>query len=744
MSKCLINNNRIFLLLSLGIIILSSLGMFSNYTFQRFTIQNNAEHYVSKYIENFDFNIKNEANSLNSFYHLIEKENLVNSYLSSNRDELYKLTKPLFDNLNKYNDLTHFYFIKPNDEVFLRVHDFAKHSDLINRFTYLKSKELQDDYYGLEFGMKNTLTLRYVHPWIVNKKLIGYIELGKEIDKITDTVSRKMDLEVFFAINKNEITNSSQTNKNYIIYKTTNINDSIINFIDSNDTSRALNFNNKNYIGYKCVLQDASDKIIGTKIILVNITNEYKELTNQSINYGIMMSIATILMLIIGYIFSKSKQERIDTTIKNLEESKNKIELLMAQQEDLLQLFNIGDSVLFKWYNDGKWSTNYVSNNVKNLFGFTKEDFLTQRIKYTDCIFPEDIENVTNELSTALSKDEGSFKHQPYRIINKNGETRWVLDYTILSKDANDKVTHFLSYLVDITEQKMVHENLKKLIDLQSNIIILTDGSELNYANKQFIKFFKYPTLEDFKKEHKCICEFFIEDNRYFHLKKIEENQNWIVEIQKLPENKCVVAMEDKYSIIHIFSVHVNNFEKDLCIISFTDISETMIEQEKLEKKVSLDKLTNTYNREYFDNNIEDILNNNLKIHLETAIVIFDIDFFKKVNDTFGHDIGDEVLKDFVNIIKSNSRFSDDVLIRWGGEEFLMLLPIKNKDALFKVLEKYRLAIENYQFDVIGKITCSIGASIHNSSLEIKSTIKEADIALYEAKSSGRNKVILF
>ena len=290
----------------------------------------------------------------------------------------------------------------------------------------------------------------------------------------------------------------------------------------------------------------------------------------------------------------------------------------------------------------------------------------------------------------------------------------------------------------------MVHKNLEKLIDLQNNIIILTNGEEINFDNKQFFTFFKYPQLDTFKKEHKCICEFFIEDNRYFHLKKIEENQNWIVEIQKLPENKCVVAMEDKYSIIHIFSVHVNNFEKDLCIISFTDISETMIEQEKLEKKVSLDKLTNTYNREYFDNNIEDILNNNLKIHLETAIVIFDIDFFKKVNDTFGHDIGDEVLKDFVNIIKSNSRFSDDILIRWGGEEFLMLLPIKNKEALFKVLEKYRLAIENHQFDVVGKITCSIGASIHNNSLEIKSTIKEADIALYEAKSSGRNKVILF
>ena len=168
-----------------------------------------------------------------------------------------------------------------------------------------------------------------------------------------------------------------------------------------------------------------------------------------------------------------------------------------------------------------------------------------------------------------------------------------------------------------------------------------------------------------------------------------------------------------------------------------------MIEQQKLEKKVTLDKLTNTYNREYFENNIEIILNNNDINNLKTAIVIFDIDYFKKVNDTFGHDIGDEVLKEFVKIIKSISRFSDDILIRWGGEEFLMILSIKNQESLFKILEKYRESIADNNFQYVGKITCSIGASIHNNLKDITNTIKDADIALYKAKNSGRNKVIL-
>lgn len=738
-----ITNNRIFFILSFGILLLSMVGIVSNYVFQRFSIQNNADYYALKYIDDFNKNMEIEANSFSNLAHIIEEKNLQKNYLLSDREEVYKSLLPLFENLKKYNDLTHFYFLKPNGEVFLRVHNYTKHSDIINRTTFLKAKALQKDYYGLEFGVLNTFTLRYVHPWIVNNEIIGYIELGKEIDRIADSLSEKMDLEIFFVIDKKEFNTTSKTDKNYVVYKTTNTNQAIKTFIDSNEISKTISFDNKTYVGFKYPLSDVSGKNLGFKVILVNLTNEYNELNKQSVYYSLIMSIGTILMLLIGYLFSQSKQKQINQAITKLELSKNEIEVLLGQQKDLLKLFNIGDSILFKWNNDEEWSVDYVSNNVQNLLEYTRDDFLNKKLKYTSCIFPEDLETVINNV-TNESKTKNFFKHAPYRIINKEGKIRWVLDHTIFSKDSNGNVSHFLGYIIDITEQKMVHENLKKLIDLQNNIIILTDGTQLNYANKQFFNFFKFSNLEDFKKEHSCICEFFIEDDRYFHLNKIDKNQNWIEEIQKVPENKSIVAMENKNSVIHIFSVHVNNFEKDLCIISFTDISETMMEQQKLEEKVNLDKLTNAFNREYFDNNIGNILNENYKNHLETAIVMFDIDFFKKINDTFGHDVGDEVLKEFVNILKLNSRFHDDILIRWGGEEFLMIVSIKDKNALFNVLEKYRDAIENHNFPTIVKLTCSIGASLHNNSKTIKDTIKESDMALYEAKTSGRNRAILF
>ena len=247
-------NIRIFFILSFGILLLSMIGMVSNYLFQRFSIQNNADYYALKYIDDFNKNMEIEANSFSNLTHIIEEKNLQNNYLLSNREETYKSLLPLFENLKKYNDLTHFYLIKPNGEVFLRVHNYSSHSDIINRTTFLKAKASQKDYYGLEFGMANTFTLRFVHPWIVNNEIIGYIELGKEIDKIANSLSEKMDLEIFFVIDKKEFNTTSKSDKSYVVYKTTNINEAITTFIDSNELSKTISYDNKTYAGFKYFL----------------------------------------------------------------------------------------------------------------------------------------------------------------------------------------------------------------------------------------------------------------------------------------------------------------------------------------------------------------------------------------------------------------------------------------------------------------------------------------------------------
>jgi len=291
-------------------------------------------------------------------------------------------------------------------------------------------------------------------------------------------------------------------------------------------------------------------------------------------------------------------------------------------------------------------------------------------------------------------------------------------------------------------ELKSANKNLEQFVDTQDNIVILTNGKELTFANKRFYQFFDYGNLEKFKKDHDCICEFFIENERFFHLGKISEDENWVEVLQTMPHSQRIVSMIGNDFKIHAFSVTINKFDAITLIVSFTDISQTILEHIELEKKTIHDKLTGAYNREYFEKNYERLISEYTQDDFKFALAVLDIDHFKLVNDNFGHDVGDYVLKHFVQTVQQFSR-SYDVLIRWGGEEFIMLFRVKSEDDLNKVLEHLRKVIELVEFDTIGHKTCSIGGTIYRDEEDIQTTIKRADIAVYDAKSTGRNKVVI-
>lgn len=123
-------------------------------------------------------------------------------------------------------------------------------------------------------------------------------------------------------------------------------------------------------------------------------------------------------------------------------------------------------------------------------------------------------------------------------------------------------------------------------------------------------------------------------------------------------------------------------------------------------------------------------------------MLILDIDDFKLLNDNHGHLFGDEVLKDIAKILTTKSRGSD-IVARWGGEEFVIILPKTNLEHATFFAEKIRQTIENFDFKKINKVTCSLGlAQFHNSDNKIE-LFKRADDALYRAKSLGKNRVEL-
>ncbi len=163
--------------------------------------------------------------------------------------------------------------------------------------------------------------------------------------------------------------------------------------------------------------------------------------------------------------------------------------------------------------------------------------------------------------------------------------------------------------------------------------------------------------------------------------------------------------------------------------------------QEKIKRLSEEDYLTRLYNRRKVHEIIETELVRSRRYDSAFAILLLDIDDFKKINDTFGHNAGDKVLVKFSSIIEQTVRESD-IAGRWGGEEFLIICPETTIDGATSLAEKLRENIDNNKFKIAGNITASIGVTGIQHGDNVKSLIQRADKALYSAKKAGKNRVI--
>jgi diguanylate cyclase (GGDEF)-like protein len=158
------------------------------------------------------------------------------------------------------------------------------------------------------------------------------------------------------------------------------------------------------------------------------------------------------------------------------------------------------------------------------------------------------------------------------------------------------------------------------------------------------------------------------------------------------------------------------------------------------EHLASTDALTGLYNRYKFSELFLSSYKTMTQRDNKMSIIMLDIDFFKKVNDTYGHNVGDKVLIQVSHAILRTLR-SIDIVSRWGGEEFMMLLPTADLDNASKLAEKIRLEIENQEIDIAGYVSVSLGVCEVREGDSMEDAVKRADDALYLAKNSGRNCV---
>ncbi len=177
---------------------------------------------------------------------------------------------------------------------------------------------------------------------------------------------------------------------------------------------------------------------------------------------------------------------------------------------------------------------------------------------------------------------------------------------------------------------------------------------------------------------------------------------------------------------------------------AFQAVVKRIRDVEKSSSELSIiDSLTGAYNRRYFDLRISEEMSRYTRHGTIYSLFIIDIDYFKKINDTLGHQVGDSVLKELVTVIKKCVR-DTDIVTRYGGEEFAIISPYTPKSGVLAQVERLRMTVGGHNFAGLGKpLTISIGVADCAGKSTAEQIIKEADASLYIAKNSGRNMCVI-
>ncbi len=304
------------------------------------------------------------------------------------------------------------------------------------------------------------------------------------------------------------------------------------------------------------------------------------------------------------------------------------------------------------------------------------------------------------------------------------------------------------SHVERITEQIQIKKNLEAQIilteeisQLQDNYLIVLDVDEkIIFGNNKFLNAFNVKDLDKFIQKYTSLQTLFVQGDEYFHPKEDDE-YSWVEQLQNIENEKRVICLSDMREENKVFIVSLATIESSShTIITFTEITTLELQKNIFKEKAYRDELTQIYNRTYFEEIFDKETAYYERENRALSFIMLDVDNFKSFNDTYGHQVGDEILFELAHLIQERVR-ETDTFARWGGEEFVLILPHATLEVAVGVAEKTRELIASHIFKNDLKITCSFGVTSFKSGDRQKSVMKRADNALYRAKESGRNRV---
>jgi diguanylate cyclase (GGDEF)-like protein/PAS domain S-box-containing protein len=341
--------------------------------------------------------------------------------------------------------------------------------------------------------------------------------------------------------------------------------------------------------------------------------------------------------------------------------------------------------------------------------------------------------------------------HGIFQNKKKSGELYWESAVISPVKDEDGTITHFLAVKEDITERKRGEEALKEsmaryraVFDSANDAIVSSDsmGNIVSW-NHAAETIFGYSKSEAIGLSLTILMPSNLQDAHRAGMARLENGGEEHM-IGKTAEVEGQRKDGSKFPL-EISLAKWQVFDNNFYTATIRDITERKRLKEELQKQATTDELTGLTNRRHFLHLTSSEMKRAIRLQRPLTIALIDIDYFKHINDTYGHASGDQALRCFTKICQKNIR-EIDVIARLGGDEFALLFPETNNEQAYVAMERIRLAITDHPFDILEKqisITISSGiASLSSDKESFDELLSRADQALYHAKELGRNRVI--
>ncbi|EAU54381.1 diguanylate cyclase domain-containing protein [Mariprofundus ferrooxydans] len=725
---------------------------------------------------------------------IVQNRDIIAALRAGDRQRLLKLAAPIYQRLHAQYNITHFYFHNAQRVNLLRVHKPEKYGDTINRFTALGAEKSGALFSGIELGPLGTFTLRSVLPVFDSGKLIGYMELGQEIDTLIQQTRAMFHVDLLMLIDKQYLERGAWeegmrmlgrpfdwnmlASKVLISQSLNEIPVTTLNRVAAVPAQEGISIgqdiilHGRTYWAGIIPVHDAGDRPVATLVVLRDMTQIIARLHTEFLLFSSVLAVMGLFVFSLFYLI-------LGRTERALSESEERFEKISESAQDAIICMD----------NDGNIS--FWNQAAETTFGYAQEEVMGKNLH--TLIVPERFRDAhLKAFPLFQSTGQGSALGKTLELaaIRKDG-TEFPIEIALSSTRIAGK-WNAVAVLRDITIRKQAQQEIEltlhvqRVLDTILNISLppltltevtlkaldailsipafslLSQGSIfLVVKGERKLEMVAQRNLPDSLLQScgmlpfgRCLCGKAAATRQLIYVNHLDE-QHEIVYDGIQPHGHYCIPIETEGELFGVLNIyvdveHVSDESEKKFLKTVADTLAVVIErkqsEERLQQLAHNDMLTGLPNRTLFYDRLNQALALAQRHKQAFAVMFLDLDHFKEINDTLGHDMGDLLLREAATRLRSCVR-SMDTVARMGGDEFTIILTeTAVREAVEKVAEKLLRELQQ-PFSLNGEIRhvgCSIGIALYpKHGLDSETLIKHADIAMYDAKRE-RNSYCFF